>query len=337
MKRTGAWMLVLTGWLAIAPQVSTAVDVHEGASRSVKAAFREVVARPANSTVQVYCEGKTSALGTIVDASGYVVTKASELKGAITCQLNTGSTKYDATIVGRDAALDLALLKIDAKELQAIAWTDEAPPVGSWLATPGLSRDPLALGVLSVSPRKIKPPAGALGIDLGGRSAPATIREIVPNSAADEAGLRGGDVILKVDGKAMPSSEVLIETISSRLPGDTVELLIKRGTEELTIKATLRSRVETFSSGDDRAEFQNNLGSQLSERRAGFPLVIQHDSILKPSECGGPLVDLDGKAVGINIARAGRVESYALPGSIVREAVKKILDTQHQTAAGVER
>jgi serine protease Do len=337
MKRIGAWMLVLAGWLATSPQVGTAVDVNEGASRSVKAAFREVVARPANSTVQVYCDGKTAALGTIVDASGYVATKASEIKGKVECQLNTGSTKYEATVVGRDAALDLALLRIEAKDLQAIAWTEEAPSVGSWLATPGLSRDPLALGVLSVSPRRIQPPPAALGIDLSGQESPPRVRDVVSGSPAEKVGLKAGDIVLKVDGQAMPSSQVLIETIKSHLPGDKVELLVKRGTEELTFGVTLGSKAETFHSGDDRAEFQNNLGSQLSERRAGFPSVIQHDSILKPSECGGPLVDLDGKAVGINIARAGRVESYALPGSVVREAVKKILDTQHQTAAGVER
>jgi serine protease Do len=115
-----------------------------------------------------------------------------------------------------------------------------------------------------------------------------------------------------------------------------VELIVQRDGKELTLSAVLDNRAHLFHE-DDRAEFQNNLGSQLSERRAGFPSVIQHDSILKPSECGGPLVDLDGKAVGINIARAGRVESFALPGSVVREAVKKILETQHQTAAGVER
>ena len=336
MKRIGASILVLFGWLAVAPQVGTAVDVHEGASRSVKAAFREVVAKPANSTVQVYCEGKTAALGTIVDSSGYVVTKASELKGDIKCQLNTGSTKYDATVVGRDATLDLALLKIDVKELQAIAWTDEAPPVGSWLATPGLSRDPLALGVLSVSPRKIPAPSGALGIELHGSERPARIDRVRPESAADKGGLEDGDVVLKVNGKETPSREVLIETIRSYQPGEKVELVVKRDGKELTLSAVLDNRAHLFHE-DDRAEFQNSLGSQLSERRAGFPSVIQHDSILKPSECGGPLVDLDGKAVGINIARAGRVESYALPGSVVREAVQKILDTQHQTAAGVER
>ena len=54
-------------------------------------------------------------------------------------------------------------------------------------------------------------------------------------------------------------------------------------------------------------------------------LAIQHDSVLRPIDCGGPVVDVDGKVVGLNIARAGRVESYALPSSLVRETVDKLL------------
>ncbi len=40
--------------------------------------------------------------------------------------------------------------------------------------------------------------------------------------------------------------------------------------------------------------------------------------MLRPADCGGPLVDLSGKAVGINIARAGRTESYAAPADKVQ-------------------
>jgi len=49
-----------------------------------------------------------------------------------------------------------------------------------------------------------------------------------------------------------------------------------------------------------------------------FELALQHDTVLQNWQCGGPLVDLDGRAVGLNIARAGRVASYALPAELVR-------------------
>jgi serine protease Do len=61
----------------------------------------------------------------------------------------------------------------------------------------------------------------------------------------------------------------------------------------------------------------NLLGGPLSDRRTDFASALQHDSVLLPSQCGGPLVGLDGKVAGINVARAGRVESYAIPAATV--------------------
>jgi serine protease Do len=112
-----------------------------------------------------------------------------------------------------------------------------------------------------------------------------------------------------------------------------VTLVIEREGKEQSAYVTLGSWAQLTHG--DRAEFQNSLGGPLSDRRANFPLAIQHDTVLKPSECGGPIVDLDGKAVGLNIARAGRVESYALPASIVRETVDRLLQPQ-LTSAGAQ-
>jgi serine protease Do len=60
----------------------------------------------------------------------------------------------------------------------------------------------------------------------------------------------------------------------------------------------------------------------FSQRAKGFEQAIEHDTVLQPWLCGGPLVNLDGKAIGINIARASRVSTYALPARLV----KRILD-----------
>jgi S1-C subfamily serine protease len=67
------------------------------------------------------------------------------------------------------------------------------------------------------------------------------------------------------------------------------------------------------------------VNGKVSARASGFPSVFQHDTVLSPNQCGGPLVDLEGKAVGLNIARAGRVSSYALPADIVVAAVDQML------------
>jgi serine protease Do len=326
------WLALLA--LLVSPALANAAD-REFLPRTVVAAFREVTAEPAKSTAQIYADGYRAALGAVVDKDGYIVTKASELKGKIEAQL-PGGKRLEATIVGRDPALDLAVLKIDATELPVIAWSETTPPVGSWLVTPGIENNPVAIGVVSVSPRKIPAPSGALGISLAAVDTPARVEDVIPGSAAERAGLEAGDVIVEVNDTSIEGRQHLVETIRSYQPGDKVKLVIRRDGERQTVNATLGTMAQ-FSHGGDRSEFQNNLGGQLSERRAGFGLVLQHDSVLKPSECGGPIVDLDGKAVGLNIARAGRVESYALTGPVVQEAVKKLLETHHTSASSTER
>lgn len=66
------------------------------------------------------------------------------------------------------------------------------------------------------------------------------------------------------------------------------------------------------------------LGAVPSGRLTGFPVVIQHDSPLYPEQCGGPLLNLDGEAIGVNIARFGRVESFALPADEVEGVIAKL-------------
>ena len=101
------------------------------------------------------------------------------------------------------------------------------------------------------------------------------------------------------------------------------KLKITRDEKEQDLRITLGTRPGS-KGGKSRSDQQNNMGSKLSERRAGFPIILQHDSVLKPTDCGGPLVNLDGQVVGINIARAGRVESYAIPSEAVRPLLEKL-------------
>lgn len=323
--------------VVLAALVPVAGQATDRLQRKVLAAFREVVSEPAKSTVQVYSDGYSAALGAVVRADGFVVTKASELKGKVEVKLNDvkRTKKYEATVVATDKETDLAVLKIDAKDLPVIAWSDAAATtVGTWLATPGLSSEPLAIGVLSVGPRKVAPPAGALGIVLDNAEDVARVAGIRDDETpAAKAGMKEGDIIRRINGKEINNRQQAQETIRSYQPGDKIELIVVRDGQEVTLQAVLGS-LSILLNGE-RAEFQASLGGPLSERRAGFPLVIQHDSVLKPADCGGPLVDLDGKAIGLNIARASRVESYALPAALVRETVEKLLQT-HLTSAPAE-
>src|SRR5688572_25014494 len=121
MKRL--WMSMACVAVMTAVSASLLVADDDRLDRRVLAAFREVVAEPAKSTVQIYCDGYRSALGAVVREDGYVVTKSSELKGKIECLLHgrRENEKLEATVVAKDQALDLTILKIDAKDLPPIA------------------------------------------------------------------------------------------------------------------------------------------------------------------------------------------------------------------------
>ncbi len=326
--------VLLLSLAALLPVALTAQEQQRILPRAFRDVFSELMKSAARSTVQVYSDGSRAALGAIVRPDGHIVTKASEILnkngepwGKIECQLSFENQRREAQVVGRDSRTDLAVLKIDAKDLPVVPWsTVESPGVGSWLVTPGLSTYPLSVGVVSVAARKL-PPNAALGVALENNERQARLTEVRPGLAAEAAGLRIGDIIRKFDGEEIKTSEQLRKSIRWHYPGEKVKIVYERDRKLQTAEAELSSLNELVAR-DDRSDFQNSLGGKLSDRRTGFPLAIQHDSVLRPIDCGGPVVDVDGKVVGLNIARAGRVESYALPSSLVRETVDKLLKTE---------
>ncbi|MEQ8849686.1 trypsin-like peptidase domain-containing protein [Botrimarina sp.] len=345
-------------------------------SPHLREAFRPVVAGVREATVEVRSGGQRVALGGVVGPDGWVVTKASVIRGAITCRFSDGR-ELAAELVGVDAETDVAMLKVAARglptlDISAPELTPEKPPLfvalkpeiaeasepgrsddrasaggppaasaefeeptpdlapGDWLATVGVGRDPIAVGVLSVLPRAIEKRPGFLGVRLdlewsAGAAAPQGVRieSVTQGGAAHEAGVQDGDVILAVDGEPTATPEALKEAIGEHNPGDRVELLLRRNDASVRRVAMLRGWAP--NPAQRRAYYQNRLGGKLSERRFGFPAALQHDTVLSPDECGGPIVDLDGQVVGFNIARAGRTESYALPASEVRSRLLDLM------------
>src|SRR3712207_3674445 len=115
------------------------------AGPKVLAAFRDVVAGPSASAVRVESDGKAVALGTVVAADGWMVTKASDLGEKVTVKLKDGK-ELPARVVGVHDPYDLALLKVEATDLTPVAWRDaKGVKVGQWVATVGPQAEPVAV------------------------------------------------------------------------------------------------------------------------------------------------------------------------------------------------
>jgi serine protease Do len=226
--------------------------------------------------------------------------------------------------VGSDEEYDVALLQVDASDLPAVPWRERPVPPGTLVAALGADSRPLGVGVISTETRAFpkfgptNPDRGWLGISLGVDQSGVIIMQVMSGTAAEEAGLQLGDVILNVAGQKMESIDHVIRTVGSYQPADSLTLLIRRDDQQREVTATLGKPPAVQVPEDSWG------GGPFSVRRGGFPAALAHDVVIRPEQCGGPLIDTDGNVVGINIARALRVTTLALPADTVQRLVRSL-------------
>jgi serine protease Do len=267
--------------------------------------------------------------GFVISEDGYIVTNNHVVESADRVDVRLKKEKYSAKIVGRDAATDLALLKIDAKQhLTPIPLGDsDKARVGDWVMAIG---DPLnfdktvTVGVVSAKDRsgltadaatrsfenfiqtdaainfgnsggplinvngevigintamfrpaqnigfavpintlktilpqlreKGKVTRGYLGINIKNvesdeaaafklkASEGAFVEQVLPGQPADQAGVKPGDTIVRVDNRPVKDTRDLIGYVSSKAPGTKVRLGIVREGKENNITVTLGDR-----------------------------------------------------------------------------------------------
>jgi S1-C subfamily serine protease len=98
----------------------------------------------------------------------------------------------------------------------------------------------VARAFLGIVPVQITPEL-AEQFDLGVESG-AGIERVEPGSAADAAGLRGGDVIVAFEGKGIATVEDLFARLRQFRPGDRVTLGVVRDGERRQVDVTLVER-----------------------------------------------------------------------------------------------
>jgi serine protease Do len=281
-------------------------------------AFAPISTATRHSIVKFNVNGETVALGAVMDTNGLALTKASEIKkGKLTCWLAT-EQEVDAKVLAVDVDEDVALVQVEARGLKPIRWDSGEVAIGQWAITPGIGETPHAVGIISALPRRIRPQRALIGIQFDFSTSIPKIDELLPGLGAEKAGLKPGDLIKAVNGNAVTNRFQIVEILRDFRAGQSVKLRIQRAAEEFD--ADVRLMVPGADQSGQRAYSRrelSRLGGDVSQRAEGFEQAIEHDTVLQPWLCGGPLVNLDGEAIGLNIARAGRVTTYALSAKLV--------------------
>ena len=270
--------------------------------------------------------------GVIISTDGYIVTNNHVVEGAdeLTVTLNDNK-EYSARIIGTDKTTDLALIKIDGKNLPAITIADsEKIKVGEWVLAVGNPfnlTNTVTAGIVSAKGRSlyqngvesfiqtdaaINPgnsggalvntkgeliginamlysPTGSFSgygfaiptsimnkvvddlkkygtvqravigiqgqdvknyvdaqkdkgndVDLGTMEG-IYVAKVTEESAAEEAGLKTGDVIVSVDGKEVSKMAELQEILAQKRPGDKISITYLRDKKKATKSVTLKN------------------------------------------------------------------------------------------------
>lgn len=194
----------------------------------------------------------------------------------------SGNTIY-TNLIQTDAAINPGnsggALVNDEGELvgiNSIIQSESGSSAGIGFAIPGnyavevaeeiIAGDPVLHAYIGLSLQSVTPQnADRAGLSV---SQGAYVAEVTAGGPADEAGIKEGDVVVKLDDEDIVSADGLILAVRSHEPGDTVEVTVVRGDEELTFEVELgtdealqeeerRDESDRFSFGD----FEANPGS----------------------------------------------------------------------------
>jgi len=279
---------------------------------------REVIQK---SSAVIYDGRKEIAYGTVISAEGHILTKASEVEGVGKIDVRIDKESYkDAKILMTDPRWDVALLKVEATALTPVVFApDSKLPRGTWVVVNGVTsrtKRRVMAGIISADAREIPPEGGAvLGVTLKETKKGLAVEEVSKDSGAEKAGMKKGDILTAIADKPVKEIEALGKMLSEMKSGTDVKVTLLREGKKTELDVKLSARGDLFR----EVSRNDQMSGDFSNRRSGFPRVIQHDILGASLTMGGPVLDLEGRAVGMNIARANRAETFAIPVEELRE------------------
>ncbi len=251
---------------------------------------------------------------------GNLISKSTLVGTQPRVQLSDGSS-LEAEVVARDSKNDLVLLQVDFRDVGGIDLSrikgdlEEQP--GRLLLVPDAKGD----GTISTwgsnffAVPRTRVSGGYLGVVIGSRDN-SVVFERVQNGAAKKAGFQSGDVVLKLGDKTVRQQNDVFRFLSNQDVNSRIDVTVRRDGQEITKEVILGKRPDVAS----RHIADSFIGGK-SVRRDGFSRVVSHDANLRPEQCGGPVFDIDGNFLGVNISRFSRTRSYIIPRTLIKEFI----------------
>ncbi|HHG90292.1 MAG TPA: Do family serine endopeptidase [Devosia sp.] len=133
-----------------------------------------------------------------------------------------------------------------------------------------VTRGFLGVGIQDVSPDI----AASVGLD---KARGALVTMPLPNGPAGAAGIKAGDIILKVDGELIDDTLDLTRTVAKIAPGTPVDVVIWRNGESFSLEVILAERVEPSVAAVEEGPGNPVEPEQIAPTSVGLTLLPNHE------------------------------------------------------------
>jgi hypothetical protein len=221
---------ILRDMLAADPPLAEAA---EAALEACAEGTRPAAARLAEATLDFHQLGQAAAARERLESLGavFIDQPLADLEGAKVefgrGWKGSGDDLGNLTRLPRLKLVALHGVPVDARGLAVLGRLKRVSRIelfGTGLADDALAALAARLPDTDIDVRR----GGKLGVGALAFGGPCEIQSVEPGSAADQAGVRPGDVVVAVDGAAVADFDGLTARVAGRIPGDTIRLAVDR-------------------------------------------------------------------------------------------------------------
>ncbi|PWK79550.1 serine protease Do [Mucilaginibacter oryzae] len=151
-----------------------------------------------------------------------------------------------------------------------------------------------------------------LGALLEERDGKVFVQDIAPSYPAEKY-LKIGDQIVSINHLNVSNMEAFVSEIRKMYMSDSVALNIIRDKTPMLVTIIFEEPKSDHVADDYEGK--------RSKRSDGFKEVFVQDAAIPSVECGGPVYDINGAFVGVNIARHSRTSTVILLPSLIYKVV----------------
>lgn len=263
---------------------------------------------------------QTSGSGVIIKNDGYIITNNHVVQDADSIQviLNDNRT-YSAKIIGTDASADLAVIKIDAKDLPIIEFGDsDKTKIGQWVLAVGNPfnlTSTVTAGIISAKARNLN--------ILGNKMNQNPLEFFIQTDAAVNPGNSGG-ALVDLDGKLIGINTAIASNTGSyagysfAIPSN----IVKKITEDIMKYGTTQKAFLGLNIAEVNSNLAQNKG--IKEVRGLYiASVLENGAANKAGlKEGDILTKIDGKNVNSN-AELNEILAQSSPGEKIKITVER--------------